>query len=137
MDNITYDDVYEIAAEVAEETITKFLQNLVKLVPDAESVVSDIKNQQYQELKKLKKRKNSVIEDDEEDSEEDVYEEEEPENFEEQRNKEFAQIAHESSLKENVNNFDSVLSQVPLESSSLFDQAQHSQVEDSNIPPAM
>lgn len=135
MDNITYDDVYEIASEVAEETITKFLQNLVKLVPGSDEVLDDIKNRQYQELKKLKQKRSSIIEEPEE---EDSVGDFEPESFEEQRDKEFAQIAHgKSSLKENVNNFDSILSQVPLEGSDLANLAQNSPVEDSTIPPAM
>ena len=44
---LTYQDVYDIAAEVSQETVKKFLSNLVKLVPDAESVVSDIQEQQF------------------------------------------------------------------------------------------
>jgi len=54
---LTYDDVYEIAAEVAEEVVTKFLSNLVKLVPSSEEVVEDIQERQYQELKQLRQNK--------------------------------------------------------------------------------
>ena len=42
MDKVTYDDVYQIAAEVCEDMITKFLRNLVKLVPEAEEEVEDL-----------------------------------------------------------------------------------------------
>ncbi len=56
-DGITYDEVYEIAAEVCEEMFTKFLRNLVKLVPAGEDVVDDIQEQQYEELKALRQEK--------------------------------------------------------------------------------
>ena len=56
-DGITYDEVYEIAAEVCEEMFTKFLRNLVKLVPAGEEVVDDIQEQQYEELKALRQEK--------------------------------------------------------------------------------
>ncbi len=55
--SVTYDEVYEIAAEVCEDMITKFLKNLVKLVPVAEDVVDDIQEQQYEELKALRQEK--------------------------------------------------------------------------------
>ncbi len=55
--SVTYDEVYEIAAEVCEDMITKFLKNLVKLVPVAEGVVDDIQEQQYEELKALRQEK--------------------------------------------------------------------------------
>lgn len=54
MDRITYDDVYEIAAEVAEETLTKFLKNLIKLIPSAQETVEDIRETQQQELRELR-----------------------------------------------------------------------------------
>ena len=57
MAGLTYDDVYEIAAEVAEEVVTKFLRNLVKLVPSSEEVVEEIQESQYQELKRLRQGK--------------------------------------------------------------------------------
>lgn len=56
-EGITYDEVYEIAAEVCEEMFTKFLRNLVKLVPAGEEVVDDIQEQQYEELKALRQEK--------------------------------------------------------------------------------
>lgn len=56
-DGITYDEVYEIAAEVCEEMFTKFLRNLVKLVPASEEIVDDIQEQQYEELKALRQEK--------------------------------------------------------------------------------
>lgn len=56
-DGITYDEVYEIAAEVCEEMFTKFLRNLVKLVPAGEEIVDDIQEQQYEELKALRQEK--------------------------------------------------------------------------------
>lgn len=57
MDRLTVDDVYDIAAEVCEEMITKFLANLVKLVPNVDTVVEDIQEQQYQELRQLRQQK--------------------------------------------------------------------------------
>lgn len=53
-DYLSYEDVYEIAAEVAQETITKFLQNLVKLVPNSEDVVNDIQEQQFRNLRNMR-----------------------------------------------------------------------------------
>jgi DNA repair photolyase len=139
MDKVTYDDVYEIAAEVAEETIKKFLQNLVKLVPAAEDVVDDIKESQYEELKRLKQaesqqevytskrakireqaRSQPIIPMDDDDEEED----------------EFAAIAHPSKAQ-NVSSLklDEALSQIPLESSDLYGGAASSPVDDSQIVP--
>lgn len=123
MDRITYDDVYEIAAEVAEETITKFLQNLIKLVPAAEDVVDDIKEQQYAELRALKQNKTSAF------SNTDFG----ANNFVEQQNEDFAAIAGKSSLKESLN-IDSALSQIPLEKTDLLSQASNSAVENTIIP---
>lgn len=57
MKEITYDEVYEIAAEVCEEMITKFLKNLVKLLPKGEDVVDEIQEQQYEELKAFRQEK--------------------------------------------------------------------------------
>lgn len=48
---ITIDDVYDIAAEVCEEMIGKFLSNLVKLVPTGEDIVEDIKEDQWRSLR--------------------------------------------------------------------------------------
>lgn len=120
MDRITYDDVYEIAAEVAEETITKFLQNLVKLVPTAEDVVDDIKEQQYEDLKALKQSKNNYTGFGEQ-------------SFVERQNNDFAAIAGKNnSLKESAN-LDSVLNQIPLENSDLFGAAAASPVDNTEI----
>lgn len=123
MDRITYDDVYEIAAEVAEETITKFLQNLIKLVPVAEDVVDDIKEQQYAELRALKQNKSSSFNNTDFGAN----------NFVEQQNEDFAAIAGKSSLKESLN-IDSALSQIPLEKTDLLSQASNSAVENTIIP---
>lgn len=121
MDRITYDDVYEIAAEVAEETITKFLQNLVKLVPAAEDVIDDIKDQQYEDLKTLRQSKNNLANFGEQ-------------SFVEKQNNDFAAIAGKSnnSLKESAS-LDAVLSQIPLEKSDLFGAAAASPVDNTEI----
>ena len=128
MDKVTFDDVYEIAAEVAEETIKKFLTNLVKLVPAAEDVVSEIKEEQYEELRQLRqgklqetrvskrapvataKKSSAPIIPTEEDDEEDFYS---------QQDDEFAQIAHpvtNSTANAGVD-IDEALSQITLEKS--------------------
>lgn len=138
MDNITYDDIYEIAAEVAEETITKFLQNLVKLVPSAEDTVDNIQASQYEELKQLRKAVNPkaakssaplIPVDDEEDTDPETA-------FYEQQDQEFAQIAHgkPKTLQESMN-IDDALSKIPLERSDLFGQASHSEVDNSQVVP--
>lgn len=61
MSNITIDEVYEIAAEVAQETITKFLSNLVKLVPNAGDITEDIKQAQYDAYRASKKKVNERV----------------------------------------------------------------------------
>lgn len=146
MDKVTFDDVYEIAAEVAEETIKKFLTNLVKLVPAAEDVVSEIKEEQYEELRQLRqgklqetrvskrapvataKKSSAPIIPTEEDDEEDFYA---------QQDDEFAQIAHpvtNSTANAGVD-IDEALSQITLEKSDLFGAAANSAVDDACVVP--
>lgn len=147
MDKVTFDDVYEIAAEVAEETIKKFLTNLVKLVPAAEDVVSEIKEEQYEELRQLrqgklqetrvskrapvtaaKKSSAPIIPTEEDDEEEDFYA---------QQDDEFAQIAHpvtNSTANAGVD-IDEALSQITLEKSDLFGAAANSAVDDACVVP--
>lgn len=146
MDKVTFDDVYEIAAEVAEETIKKFLTNLVKLVPAAEDVVSEIKEEQYEELRQLRqgklqetrvskrapvataKKSSAPIIPTEEDDEEDFYS---------QQDDEFAQIAHpvtNSAANAGVD-IDEALSQITLEKSDLFGAAANSAVDDACVVP--
>ena len=146
MDKVTFDDVYEIAAEVAEETIKKFLTNLVKLVPAAEDVVSEIKEEQYEEPRQLRqgklqetrvskrapvataKKSSAPIIPTEEDDEEDFYS---------QQDDEFAQIAHpvtNSTANAGVD-IDEALSQITLEKSDLFGAAANSAVDDACVVP--
>jgi hypothetical protein len=138
MDKVTYDDVYEIAAEVAEETIKKFLQNLVKLVPAAEDVVDNIKESQYEELKRLKQAE----------SQQEVYTSKRAKIREQARSQpiipmdddeeedEFAAIAHPSKAQGTSSlKLDEALSQIPLESSDLYGGAASSPVDDSQIVP--
>lgn len=146
MDKVTFDDVYEIAAEVAEETIKKFLTNLVKLVPAAEDVVSEIKEEQYEELRQLRqgklqetrvskrapvtaaKKSSAPIIPTEEEDEEDFYA---------QQDDEFAQIAHpvtNSTANAGVD-IDEALSQITLEKSDLFGAAANSAVDDACVVP--
>lgn len=148
MDKVTFDDVYEIAAEVAEETIKKFLTNLVKLVPAAEDVVSEIKEEQYEELRQLRqgklqetrvskrapvtaaKKSSAPIIPTEEDDEEE-------EDFYAQQDDEFAQIAHpvtNSTANAGVD-IDEALSQITLEKSDLFGAAANSAVDDACVVP--
>lgn len=123
MEKITYDDIYEIAAEVAEETITKFLQNLIKLVPSSEDVVDDIKEQQYEELRALKQNRNNTNT---------VNTDFGSKSFVEQQNDDFAAIAGKQNLKEDIS-MDSALNQISLEKSDLLGQASASEIEDSVI----
>lgn len=139
-DRVTFDDVYEIAAEVAEDTIKKFLKNLVKLVPQAEDVVDDIKESQYEELKRLRQgklqeqrvsrpvsRSSAPIIPMEESADDAFYDEAEDE---------FAQIAHPvTNAKSNPLDIEAALSQIPLEKSDLFGAAANSAVDDSSIVP--
>lgn len=145
-DKVTFDDVYEIAAEVAEETIKKFLTNLVKLVPAAEDVVSEIKEEQYEELRQLRqgklqeakvskrapvtaaKKSSAPIIPTEDEEEEDFYA---------QQDDEFAQIAHpvtNSAANAGVD-IDDALSQITLEKSDLFGAAANSAVDDACVIP--
>ena len=146
MDKVTFDDVYEIAAEVAEETIKKFLTNLVKLVPAAEDVVSEIKEEQYEELRQLRqgklqetrvskrapvtaaKKSSAPIIPTEEEDEEDFYA---------QQDDEFAQIAHPvtNSATNTGVDIDEALSQITLEKSDLFGAAANSAVDDACVVP--
>lgn len=146
MDKVTFDDVYEIAAEVAEETIKKFLTNLVKLVPAAEDVVSEIKEEQYEELRQLRqgklqetrvskrapvataKKSSAPIIPTEEEDEEDFYA---------QQDDEFAQIAHPvtNSAANTGVDIDEALSQITLEKSDLFGAAANSAVDDACVVP--
>ena len=138
MDKVTYDDVYEIAPEVAEETIKKILQKLVKLEPAAEDVVDDIKESQYEELKRLKQAE----------SQQEVYTSKRAKIREQARSQpiipmdddeeedEFAAIAHPSKAQGTSSlKLDEALSQIPLESSDLYGGAASSPVDDSQIVP--
>lgn len=145
-DKVTFDDVYEIAAEVAEETIKKFLTNLVKLVPAAEDVVSEIKEEQYEELRQLRqgklqearvskrapvtaaKKSSAPIIPTEDEEEEDFYA---------QQDDEFAQIAHPvtNSVANAGVDIDDALSQITLEKSDLFGAAANSAVDDACVIP--
>lgn len=123
---LTYDDVVQIATEIAEQTVKTFLKNLIKLVPTAEETEDAIRTAQYKELQALRsgaKPKaaarapeiSAPIIDLEEDVEED----------------EFAAIAHpEKANKLNeAYNMDDALSQIPLERSDLFGEAAQSPVD--------
>lgn len=128
MDRITYEDIYEIAAEVAEETITKFLQNLVKLIPSSEDIIDDIKYKQREELKLLKQHQNSS----DDYAQGDNYDFG-PKSFVEQQNEDFANIAGKRLNESSKLDVDSALSQIPLENSNLFEQAASSDVDNSKI----
>lgn len=52
---LTEEDVYEIAAEVAQEMITKFLSNLKGLIPDPEDVADEIQENYRREFRDFKK----------------------------------------------------------------------------------
>lgn len=52
---LTEEDVYEIAAEVAQEMITKFLSNLKGLIPDPEEVADEIQENYRREFRDFKK----------------------------------------------------------------------------------
>lgn len=56
---VTIDEAYEIASEVAQKTITKFLSNLVKLVPDANETFEDIKAEQWRAYRENRNSKKS------------------------------------------------------------------------------
>lgn len=146
-ERVTFDDVYEIAAEVAEETVKRFLSNLVKLVPQAEAVVDDIREEQYEELRQLRqgklqeqriarpipnrnaapaRRSDPII----------PMNESSSDSFYDDADDEFAQIAHPATNNvSNPLNIDDALSQIPLEKSDLFGAAAHSDVVDTAIVP--
>ena len=130
---ITYDDVYDIAAEVAEETITKFLQNLVKLVPQAEDIVDDIQANQYEELQELRELRAMK-----QHGEFTGHSSRSPQRFTEQRARddEFAQIARPSKANSNKLDVDDALAEIPLEASDLFGAASTSPVDNNIIPVA-
>lgn len=139
--NITYDEVYEIAAEVAEETITKFLKNLLKLVPTAEDVVGDIKEAQYEELKQLRSKRELP----EQKSKRAKIRESikaqpmilrEEEDYDEEEEDEFESIAHPGRSRLNESLEDSLsdaLDEIPLENSDLYGGARSSAVDDSQV----
>lgn len=151
---LTIDDVYEIASEVAENTVKTFLSNLVKLVPSAEATVDAIRDAQYRELKKLKKSKNVSYDDYEDESEEEDYEDFEEEEAPTKKLKEsakrnpvslkdlvdddadFAAIAHPATANESPEmNIDAALSQITLERSDLFEAAATSEIEPCTVNP--
>ena len=145
MDKVTFDDVYEIAAEVAEETIKKFLTNLVKLVPAAEDVVSEIKEEQYEELRQLRQgklqetrvSKRAPVATAKKSSAPIIPTEDDEEDFYAQQDDEFAQIAHpvtNSTANAGVD-IDEALSQITLEKSDLFGAAANSAVDDACVVP--
>lgn len=145
MDKVTFDDVYEIAAEVAEETIKKFLTNLVKLVPAAEDVVSEIKEEQYEELRQLRQgklqetrvSKRAPVATAKKSSAPIIPTEDDEEDFYSQQDDEFAQIAHpvtNSTANAGVD-IDEALSQITLEKSDLFGAAANSAVDDTCVVP--
>lgn len=146
-EKVTFDDVYEIAAEVAEETVKRFLSNLVKLVPQAEAVVDDIREEQYEELRQLRqgklqeqriarpipnrnatpaRRSDPII----------PMNESSDDSFYDDADDEFAQIAHPvTNNVSNPLNIDDALSQIPLEKSDLFGAAANSDVVDDAVVP--
>lgn len=131
MDKVTYDDVYQIAAEVCEDMITKFLRNLVKLVPDAEEEVEDLQESQYQELQAYRAQagrdkramKEALVYPKKQTKSVDYAPDE---IVEENVDDEFAKIAHpESEGAEGWNPMmgteDDVLSQIPLQTGNLVE----------------
>lgn len=126
-ERLTIDDVYDIAAEVAEETVTRFLTNLVKLVPNSEDVVDGIRKAQYEELKSLRRKSSSnlkesasrriVEEEDDEDEGPIIDVDESQEEYDE-----FAEIAHPRKANNNIDVFSS-LKDINLEVSDLAGEA--------------
>lgn len=117
MKPLTYDDVYDIATEVCEKMITKFLQNLVNLVPDAEETMDEIEEEHYEAHRAMREGRANPVpkrrtvtpltipkEEDEE-----VYEEEEEED-------EIAALAHPKTdkLQESFLN-DTFINSLPTE----------------------
>lgn len=149
-DKVTFDDVYEIAAEVAEETITKFLQNLVKLIPQASEIVDDIKDQQYEELKQLRQEKLNEA------RSRTISQPQQPvmskralaraersnpgkpiiptDDFESQQDDDFAAIAHNRSVSTSSMDIDDALAKIPLEQDrNLFNDVANSDVDNSLV----
>ena len=121
-EEITYDDIYEIAEEVAIETVKKFLKNLIKLVPTEDEVDDSIKNSQYEELKQFRENSNQRTYS--------AAEKAEKRSLAESiiiptDDDEFANIAHpgKASGAADINNMDDALSQISLEKSDLLGQA--------------
>lgn len=131
MDKVTYDDVYQIAAEVCEDMITKFLRNLVKLVPEAEEEVEDLQESQYRELQELRAQagrdkramKEALVYPNKKQAKSVDYAPDEI--VEESADDEFAKIAHPEADGENWNPMmgteDDVLSQIPLQTGNLVE----------------
>lgn len=129
-DKVTYDDVYQIAAEVCEDMITKFLRNLVKLVPDAEEEVDDLQESQYRELQEYR----AQVGKSKKQMKEDLVYGKKPtksvdyapdEIVEENADDEFAKIAHPETDGENWNPMmgteDDILNQIPLKTGNLVE----------------
>ena len=143
-EKVTFDDVYEIAAEVAEETVTKFLKNLVKLVPQAADVVDEIKDSQYEELKKLRQNKLTESALDEQPVIErksrrqsarqakPIIPTDDDDAFYDERDTEFAAIAHSGAASDPLD-IDDALREIPLEGSNLYSQAMSSAVDNGSI----
>ena len=133
MDKVTYDDVYQIAAEVCEDMITKFLRNLVKLVPEAEEEVEDLQESQYRELQELRAQtgrdkramKEALVYPDKKQSKSVDYAPDEI--VEENVDDEFAKIAHPETAGDGADwnpmmgTEDDVLSQIPLQTGNLVE----------------
>ena len=124
MQNVTIDDVYDISTEVCEEMITKFLQNLVRLVPTAEDTIDAIEEEHYRDHRAMregranpasKRRAVTPLTIPKEEDEE-VYEEEE----EEEEEDEIAALAHPKTdkLQESFLN-DDFISSLPTECDTL------------------
>lgn len=56
------EEVYDIAAEVAQEMITKFLINLKSLIPDSSETSEEIQNKHYEEMKSVRSSNNRINE---------------------------------------------------------------------------
>lgn len=123
MQSVTIDDVYEIAAEVAEETITRFLQNLVKLVPVAEDTIDTIRQSQYDELKNYRQSKPSLRESTNDRA---LSSSARPIVPVEDTDMEFAAIAHPGRPDGKEADVMSVLNEIPLENSELATSALNS-----------
>ena len=121
MQNVTIDDVYDISTEVCEEMITKFLQNLVRLVPTAEDTIDAIEEEHYRAHRAMRegranpapKRRTVTPLTIPKEEDEEVYEEEEEED-------EIAALAHPKTdkLQESFLN-DDFISSLPTECDTL------------------